>query len=437
MTAGTQPVRAILHLPGKSLNLITMRTLLTVLILNSILILTSCQKEPGPEYTPPLDFQENKKAAGLIAADNAFAFELLNEVDEFTDKVNYMISPLSVSIALGMTMNGAEGQTEDAFVETLGFGGMDPSDINYIHGALIAHLQKVDPKVTMEVANSIWVNQLYTLLKEFADTNRHYYNAEIRNLEFINPGGVNIINQWVEEKTHGKIKNVLDYIPADAVMYLINALYFYGNWKFEFEEDPGFRINFNNADGTMEMTPAMTLKSDLEIMTNSSLTAVDLPYGNDKFSMVLLLPAVDKSTDDLIAEMDIETWNEWMDDFYTAGVRLEMPKFKHDYKVLLNQPLSDMGLDIAFSGSAEFPDMLEGTSNLAISRVIHQTFIDVNEKGTEAAAVTVVEMELTSVGGGGSTRLIRFDRPFLYVIREKTSNAIVFMGKVGNPEGAE
>ncbi len=414
-----------------------MRILLSVLIINSILVLTSCQKQPGPDYTPQIDFQENKKAANLIAADNAFAFDLLKEVDGFTDEINYMISPLSVSIALGMTMNGAEGQTEDAFVETLGFGGMNPSDINFVHGALIEHLHKVDPKVTMEVANSIWVNQLYTILKEFADTNKHYYNAEIRNLEFINPEGVNIINKWVEEKTHGKIKDVLDYIPSDAVMYLINALYFYGNWKYEFEEDPDFKINFNNADGTREMTPAMKLESDLEIMTNESMTAVDLPYGNDKFSMVLLLPAGDKSVDDLVSELDLQTWNDWMDNFYTSGVRLEMPKFKHDYKVLLNQPLSNMGLDIAFSGSAEFPDMLEGTSNLAISRVIHQTFIDVNEKGTEAAAVTVIEMEHTSAGGGGSARLIRLDRPFLYVIREKTSNAIVFMGRVGNPEGAE
>lgn len=385
------------------------------------------------DYTPEIDFQTNKKASALIEADNAFSLDLFREVYTNTDEENFMISPVSVAIALGMTYNGADGETKSSFEETLRLNGMSRHDINYIHGALIKHLLKADPKVTMEIANSIWMNKYYTLLQEFADTNVYYYDAAINNLNFSDPGAVDIINNWISDKTHDKINNVLDFIPAEAVMYLINALYFNGTWKYEFEEQ-NVPMDFHFSDGSSSELQVMEMESDLNVYSDEKFTMFDLPYGDDKYTMTVLLPGEEFTTDDLSDELTLENWNEWLNGMQKKGVHLKMPKFKYDYKVLLNDALINMGLEIAFTDNAEFPLMVEETNNLAISRVIHQTFVDVNEKGTEAAAVTVVEVSLTSTGpGGGGPLQIRVDKPFIYVIREKQSNALVFMGRVGDP----
>ena len=403
-----------------------------ILLITALLLMqVSCRKEPGDEYKPLIDFKTDKKALQLIEADNLFAFDLMKEVDVLAEEDNYMISPLSVSIALGMTYNGSEGLTRSAFEETLRLSGLSRHEINYIHGALIKHLLKVDRKVTFEVANSIWVKHLYTIVKEFADTNIYYYDAEIRSVDFLDPETKDIINGWIEDKTRGKVKDVIDVIPPDVVMYLINALYFNGDWKYKFEEDTGFQIDFRFADESSGKVDAMKLEGDLEVFINGDVTAIDLPYGNNKYSMVLLLPDESKTVEDLVDILDIEQWNEWLSGLDTLGINLQMPKFKYEYKTLLNDPLTAMGLGVAFTGAAEFPYLVEETNDLFISRVIHQTFIDVNEKGTEAAAVTVVEIRETSVPE--EPPLLKLDRPFLYVIREKTSNAIVFMGKVGRP----
>ncbi len=385
------------------------------------------------DYTPEIDFQTDKKASALIEADNAFSLDLFREIYTNADEENFMISPVSVAIALGMTYNGADGETKSSFEETLRLNGMSSHDINYIHGALIKHLLKADPKVTMEIANSIWMNKHYTLLQEFADTNVYYYDAAINNLNFSDPGAVDIINNWISDKTHEKINNVLDFIPAEAVMYLINALYFNGTWKYEFEEQ-NVPMDFHFSDGSSSELQVMEMESDLNVYSHEKFTMFDLPYGDDKYTMTVLLPGEEFTTDDLSDELTLENWNEWLNGMQKKGVHLKMPKFKYDYKVLLNDALINMGLEIAFTDNAEFPLMVEETNNLAISRVIHQTFVDVNEKGTEAAAVTVVEMELTSIGGGsGGPLQINVNKPFIYVIREKQSNALVFMGKVGDP----
>lgn len=395
----------------------------------AIVIMVSCVKEPAP-YVPGIDFRGNKKAAELIAADNAFAADLFREVDKLAEEDNYMVSPLSVAIALGMTYNGADGETKTAFEETLRLQGFSRSEINRIHGALIDLLLKVDPKVTFEIANSIWVNQNYTLQQEFADTNRFYYNAEINSLDLYSGNAKDIINGWVSDKTHEKIKEVLDEIPPDVVMYLINALYYYGNWKYEFKKEDNRPINFKLDDGTVKEVEGMKQRADLYVYYNPDFSMLELPYGNDKFAMDILLPSEDKNVEDIIDDFDAENWNSWLSGLHKTEVAIHIPKFKYEFKTLLNKHLANMGLGIAFSGRADLSLMVEESSDLYISRVIHKTFIDVNEKGTEAAAVTVVEIRETSAGPG--TEFV-VDKPFIYIIREKTSGAIVFMGKVGKP----
>lgn len=402
----------------------------TISVIFFILTIQSCEKEPGNDYVPVVDFNNDRKVSSLISADNAFALDLFREVYSLEDSENYMISPLSVSIALGMTYNGSGGSTKTAFEETLRLTGFDQHEINYIHSALIKHLIKVDPKVTMEIANSIWVNHFYTIVKEFSDTSIYYYDAEINSLDFLDPGSVDIINNWVSDKTHDKITEVLDRIPPDAVMYLVNALYFYGSWKFEFDEKDNLPINFYYEDGSNSEVEGMRLETDIGYYANETFSLAELPYGNDKYSMILILPNEGHNTLDVVDELSSENWGSWMENIYDRKVNLHMPKFKFEYRTLLNKALSNMGLSEAFGGGAEFPKLVEESNSLYISRVIHKTYVDVNEKGTEAAAVTVVEIRETAAV---DSVYFVLNKPFLFVIREKTSNAIVFMGKVGNP----
>jgi serine protease inhibitor len=402
------------------------------LILATGLLLFSCKKEKT-EVFPIVDFVNNKKAAELIEADTRFGLDLFRQVlsmDEAPE--NLMISPVSVAVALGMTYNGAEGNTKTAFEETLRFKGYTREEINTIHQALINHILSADPKVIMEIANSIWYRQGFDVLQSFIDVNKDFYNAEVQGLNFIDPSAKDIINDWCALKTHDKIKNVLDEIPPDAVMYLINAIYFNGTWTYQFDESKSYTGTFYKENGAPVDAGYMKMQTDIAYLTNDLFSAVDLPYGNKNFSMSILLPKNNKNVNDIIEQLNAENFAKWTSEFAKKEVIVTIPKFKFGYKELLNNPLKNMGLGNAFSGNADFTGINPG-GDLCISRVIHQSFIDVNEKGTEAAAVTVVEITYTSAGPPDDKTFFTADHPFVFVIREKTSNAILFIGKVGNP----
>lgn len=402
------------------------------LFITASLILFSCKKEPVAE-APLVDFVNNKKAAALVESDTRFGLDLFREVNSMDEAPeNLMISPVSVAVALGMTYNGAEGETKTAFEETLRFSGYSREEINTIHQALINHILAADPEVIMEIANSIWYRQGFEVLSSFIDTNRYYYNAEVSDLDFGNPASTGIINDWCALKTHDKIKNVLDQISSDAVMYLINAIYFNGTWTYQFDESKSFSGPFYKEDGNEKEVEYMMMQTDLQYLSKEQFNAVDLPYGNKKFSMTVFLPKGNFTVNDMIGQLRSDSLSQWGKEFFEKEVILTLPKFKFGYKELLNDPLTDMGLGVAFSGMADFTG-INPSGNLNISRVIHQSFIDVNEKGTEAAAVTVVEIEYTSAGPDNKIYFTA-NRPFIFAIREKTSNAILFIGKVGNPE---
>jgi serine protease inhibitor len=359
----------------------------------------------------------------------------LKETDKLNSESNFMISPLSVAMALGMTYNGAENQTKQAFEQTLRYDGMSRSDINRIHGDLLTYLLKADPKVAMEIANSIWVDHLFTLMKAFADTNTYYYKAEVASVDFSSPGAEDIINNWVSDKTHDKITSIIDEIPSSAVMYLINAIYFYGTWTMKFDRDQTSDMAFTYGDETTGTVKAMKIKADVDYYGNDLFSAIELPYGDGKFVMDVLLPDEGNTVTDVIDWLALHSDGKWFDDFHKANdLLIRLPKFKFEYETLLNKPLQNMGLAIAFSGNADFSGMLENAKNLAISRVIHKTYIGVDEKGTEAAAVTAVEIELTSAGPGASFIV---NRPFLFIIREKETASVLFTGKVGRPAWEE
>ena len=401
-----------------------------LIILFTVSSLHSCEKsDPPQKETPKITL--HLKSAEIIQADNALAFELFREVILMSEEENIMISPLSVSYALGMTYNGAAGTTLEAFNDVLHFGDLSSEEVNESYKDLMDQMLILDNKIEFSIANSLWYRLGFPVLSEFIQTNKEYFDAEVQETDFSDPQTLELINGWIENKTNDRIKDMLDYIPGDAVMYLINAIYFNAPWKYEFIKEDTYRGLFRLSDETQYMVDYMSMRGSFQFTSNEDFRAVELPYGDSAFSMVVMLPTVDKTIDELVAGLDTDKWDSWFEHSSFYRDRVDLPKFKYEFKELLNEPLITLGLEEAFTPGADFTKItpLEG---IYISRVIHQTFIDVQEEGTEAAAATIVEMRDGASGEGPS--FFKADRPFLYVIKENSTGAIVFIGKVGKPQ---
>lgn len=383
----------------------------------------------SPGDKEPEKVELRKKSAEIIQADQQFAFELFNQVYSTAKEENIMISPLSVSYALGMTYNGAAGTTLDAFNDVLHFDDLTSQEVNESYKDLMGQLVSLDEKIELSIANSIWYVDWANVLQDFILTNEEYFDAAVQGLDFSDPASVDVINDWIEEKTNDKINDMLDFIPVDAYMYLVNAIYFNGKWKYKFDKDDTYEGDFTLADESTHRVDYMKVEGDFNYAMTSEFDAVELPYGDGAYSMVVMMPSRGKSLDSLVNMMDNELWAEWYSHASSQNITVEIPKFKYDFKDSLNDPLKNLGLGTAFSDSADFSGITEEL-DLYISRVIHQTFIDVDEEGTEAAAVTIVEMrnETTAM-----PNFFRADEPFLYMIKENSTGAILFMGKVGKP----
>lgn len=391
------------------------------------------EKEP---YAQKIFLTEKAKA--IVGANNIFGFGLFNKVnDESEAQDNIVISPLSATMALGMTMNGAAGETRTAMETTLGFSDMPAGDINESYKNLIAALTTVDPKVTIEIPNSIWYSHTFGVLQDFIDVNKDYFNAEVNALNFLDPSSVDVINNWVAESTHDKIKTILDQIDPDARMFLINAVYFNGTWKFEFDEqytEPG---TFYLAGGTTKQADMMKQEATLSYFSHPIFEAVDLAYGSGNFSMVVMLPKPDHTPDDIISEMNDQNWNSWMSGFSEANIQLSLPKFKLEYGKRLNDALIGMGMAPAFDPTAADFSKINPDVPLFIGFVKQKTYIDVNEEGTEAAAVTIVGMFTTSAGDPPMPYIFAVNKPFVFAIKERDTGAVLFLGKVMEPEYEE
>jgi serpin B len=391
-------------------------------------------EEADPVQKEPRKITLHKKAAELIQADNTLGFELFKEVYELSETENLMISPLSVSYALGMTYNGAAGSTLDAFNKVLHFGDLSSTEVNESYKDLMEQMLHLDEKVEFSIANSIWYRLGFEVLPDFIQTNEDFFDAAVREVSFSDPATLDLINGWIEEKTNDKIQDMLDYIPGNAVMYLINAIYFNAPWKYEFDKSESYQGDFQLEDGNTHEVEYMRVSGNFQYTSNEDFTAIELPYGDSAFSMVVMLPSYGNSISDLVSALDIAKWDLWFESSRYTGVQIDLPKFKYDFKSLLNDPLTALGLGEAFTPEADFSRITPST-DIWISRVIHQTFIDVQEEGTEAAAATIVEMVERSTGSGGAVAIpFKADRPFLYLIKENSTGAIVFMGKVGKPE---
>ena len=377
------------------------------------------------------EFDYNLKSAKVIETNNEFGLELLKTVFDAEEKANVMISPTSVSIALGMAYNGAETTTREAFEEVLNYRGLTREEVNEITKELIHVLLTNVSGNLLEIANSMWYDEGFPVEPEFIELNSHYFDAEVRELDFRSAEAVSTINDWVSGKTHGKIDEIIDSIDPAVMMFLINAIYFNCVWETEFDPDDTHQANFYNEDGSLfGQVDMMQLESTFRVTSQESFRAIELPYKNGKFSMFLFLPTEESAVNELVQELDGATWKNWMDSFSEQeDFTVYMPRFEFEFDRSLGDDLKAMGLDIAFSPQeADFSGI--STIALYIADVIHKTYIKVNEEGTEAAAVTAVVMELTSVEPMNE---LRFDRPFLFAITENSSKSILFAGKVAEP----
>ena len=402
----------------------TIRFLILITLTLSLLGNACSQDTDFPEFNYTL------KSAKVIETNNDFGLKLLNTVFEEEESANVMISPASVSFALGMAYNGAETTTRDAFEEVLNYQGLSREEINEITRELIHVLTSNAKGNLLEIANSLWYDEGFPVQPEFISLNSHYYDAEVKELDFSSSEAVNTINNWVSENTKGKIDKIIDSIDPSVMMFLINAIYFNADWDVEFDPESTQRADFYNEDGSLfGMVDMMQVESKFRSTSNDSFSAVELPYKDGKFSMFLFLPSEGNTVNQLAEELDGSSWNSWIEDFSgKQEIFVFMPRFKFEFDRSLANDLKAMGLDIAFTDEADFSGISE--IDLLLHDVIHKTYIKVNEEGTEAAAVTAVSVGITSAG---PLNLIRLDRPFLFAITENSSRSIVFIGKVAEP----
>lgn len=370
----------------------------------------------------------------VVTANTQFGFDLFNDIRKTEQDKNIFISPLSISIALAMTLNGASGETEQAMTNTLQLQGLDSESINTGYAGLRHALQTSDPKVTLTIANSLWARQDVPFKQDFLQRNTQFFGAQVSTLDFTDPNTLTTINQWVNTNTNGKISKILDEINQDMVLFLINAIYFKGTWQTEFDPSRTRDGTFYFATGGEKQIPMMTRSGDYPYYENyeAKFQAISLPYGDGRMSMYIFLPYRESDLNTFLEGLNTENWEAWTSQFHEQEVFLSMPKFKLEYEKTLNNPLQSLGMGIAFApGLADFSRMADLEvlgKNLYIGEVLHKAVVEVNEEGTEAAAVTSVGVRATS-----APPEFMANRPFFFAIRDNETKTVLFMGTVVDP----
>jgi serpin B len=368
----------------------------------------------------------------LVSANTRFALDLLKGlVAEDLDK-NIFLSPLSVSMALAMVYNGAEGTTKDAMASTLNFGNMTLEEINREYSKLIESLENVDEAVKLLIGNSVWMRQEFEpfVRSSFLQRVGTSYDSEVFTRDFVNPQTVSEINSWADKNTEGRIKQVIQKIKSE-VMFLINAIYFKGEWMVKFDEAQTQPQDFFLPDGSTVKVDMMSTSGNFSYYSGRGCQVARLQYGRDKVAMYVFLPNEDVPLDSFIANLNQTVHDEYISALQPIGdLIVKLPKFEVEYGVKrLNDVLIRLGMEVAFDSEANFNGI--ASRPLCIAYVDHKACVEVNEEGTEAAAVTVVAMTDTT----SMPRSFVVNRPFFFEIRDDRSGSILFAGKTLNPNG--
>ena len=400
-------------------------------ILPVILFVSACGDPSGPpEALQSLPRQLTVGEQQVIQASNAFSFDLLKQVRATETGENVFLSPLSASMSLGMTLNGAAGTTFEQMKSTLRFGQLSQSDINASYRGLLDLLLKLDNSVEISIANSVWARKGTPFQPAFFAAVKQSFDAEARELDFGVPSAKDTINAWVRTSTRNRIPTIIDSIDPLDIMYVINAIYFKGNWTAQFQKSRTQPAPFKLDNGsTVQVQMMSSERVPMQLAWNpDGVQVAELPYGRRAFNLVIVLPPPNTKLSEFVATVDEATWTRWM-----AGLRpvgegsVALPRFTLEYEKTLNTTLKALGMVDAFD--ARRADLSRLTPETAyISFVKQKTFLKVDEVGTEAAAATVTGVSAVSAPPG-----IRVDRPFLMAIRERLSGTILFIGAIGHP----
>lgn len=383
------------------------------------------KKGYGNQDIPELS-EDAREIASLV---NQFAFDLFTSVVDDNPDSNVFFSPLSISMALGMQLNGADGNTRTDMLSSMHLTGLEAEQINQGFRNLMGYINTHDPEIELSTVNSIWLNNGVVIKRDFVSRNQYFFDASVANVDFQSAGTVDLINQWISSYTGGKITDVLDMIPAEAFMYLVNAIYMDAPWTVPFDTLKTTQRVFSMSDGAQIPCHFMIDYRGISFVDADIFEAVELQYGNGDFSMVLILPREDLQINDVVGLVGSE-WEFRSDSFQKTNLHIAVPKFRFTYDIDLEPVLTSLGMSVIFDPiNANFTGITDDPG-VYVSRALHKAYVGVSESGTEATAATVIE---TSFTGEPPEPDVNFNRPFLFLIKEAHSGLILFMGKVVNP----
>lgn len=376
--------------------------------------------------------KERNPLISLASQEADFGLKLFQELRREQGNRNIFISPLSISMALSMTLNGAAGETETAMKRALGFEGIALDEVNKSYHELREALQHPDSGIKIEIANAIWGRMQIKYKQEFISNDKEFYGAELKLIKF-NETTPHLINEWVKAKTRGKIMKIVDRIDPNTIMFLVNAIYFKGVWTTAFDKKKTREGEFTTPDGKKIKVEMMRKEGHFNHLKGAKFEAVSLPYGKKRnISMFIFLPDEGSNLDEFYATLLNYKWEYLFKQFRSAKGEIYLPRFKMEYGAELKDALTSLGMGDAFDQSrANFTNLCFSKERVYLEGVRHKSFIEVNEEGTEAAAVTSVRVGITAV-----PEMFRMvvDRPFFFVIRDNRTGAILFMGEVTNPK---
>ena len=367
----------------------------------------------------------------VAAANTEFGFRVLKRLTRSTPDANVFFSPLSVTSALTMTLNGAGGATARDMASALGLNSMTLEQINHANGLLLPSLEDPDPKVKLAVANALWARHGTTFAPGFQQRCRRFYGARTQTLDFGSPAAADTINDWVKDKTQGKIDRLVtppDISAADAV--LTDAVYFHGQWQHEFEKAATRDGPFTLAGGGTRTLPMMAQAGRYPYLETARFQAISLPYGAGRISLYVFLPKAGADLNGFVVGLDAKSWQGWVGEMQPADVAVILPRFRVDYRTTLNQPLIALGMGSAFGPGADFKPM--GLHGAFIGAVIHKAVLEVDEEGTVAAAATAVVMTKSARRPQG--KVMRVDHPFFCALRDNATGTLLFAGVVRDPK---
>ena len=395
-----------------------------------MMIFTSCDKVEGGEDNGentlrPIEL--STKASGFVEKGSSFSFEFIDRINKEA-KDSYIISPLSMQFLLGMLLDGAKGETATEIAKVLGYGAGEVDDVNQFCLSMLEQLPKLDNKTTLNIANAIFVDDGWPLNNSFKKDVSKYFKAEVSNLNFAdNAASLKAINGWSNEHTNGMIPQVLDEVDPSMLAYLLNAVYFKSQWINQFPKESTIDEFFTDEAGANGKVKMMKMDCHLPYFTNEIYQMVSMPYGNGAFSMMVLLPNYGYTTADITAALKKADWSALRKAPRETEVDVWFPKFESKYKIKLNDILSAMGMPLAF-GAADFSAMSPAANRLSF--VQQDGAIKVDEEGSEAAAVSVAGMiKNSAVGGAPKVAIFHADHPFIYLITEASTGAVLFAGR--------